>query len=149
MMIDRLYKLPNNKVKLDEKVDYVFESLKDKMTVDNSLSKKENLINYFDKLKNEIYNSENSNISFYDKPVWLELKKKVLSMYKPICMSCGIDNTEMHVDHIFPRSTHPYLELNIHNLQVLCRKCNMKKSNINTIDYRTKEQKELCQKKYM
>ncbi len=148
MMIDRLYTLPKKNIKLEEKIDFVFEKVKDKLILDETLSKTENLKKYFEKLKQDIYNSETSSLSFYEKPVWIALKNKVLFMYKPICMSCGIDDVEMHVDHIFPRSTHKYLELNIHNLQVLCRKCNMTKSNRNTIDYRTKEQKELCQKKY-
>lgn len=85
---------------------------------------------------------------FYLSNKWLILKKKVLSLYKCGCMKCGAVDTEKHVDHIFPRSKFKYLEYNIHNLQILCRKCNMEKSNKNNIDYRTPEQKKLCSSKY-
>ena len=93
-------------------------------------------------------NPKDLSTDFYYSEKWLVLKNKVLRLYKCGCMKCGISGVEKHVDHIHPRSTHPYLELNIHNLQILCRNCNMEKSNKNTIDYRTDDQKKLCQIKY-
>ena len=42
----------------------------------------------------------------------------------------------MHVDHIKPRSLYPDLELEFENLQVLCKYCNLEKSNKDEIDYR-------------
>ena len=45
-------------------------------------------------------------------------------------------NVELHVDHIKPRSKHPELELDINNLQILCKDCNLGKSNTDSIDYR-------------
>lgn len=86
--------------------------------------------------------------SFYLTDEWLSLKNKVHKLYKCGCMKCGVTGVETHVDHIFPRSTYPEFELSVHNLQILCRKCNMEKSNINTTDYRTEEQKRLCRNKF-
>ena len=59
-------------------------------------------------------------------------------------MKCGLSNTETHIDHIFPRSIFPHLEYDIHNLQILCKDCNMEKSNKDNTDYRTDEQRKLC-----
>lgn len=86
--------------------------------------------------------------SFYLTDKWLLLKRKIHKLYKCGCMKCGIEGVETHIDHIFPRSIYPDLELNIHNLQILCKKCNIEKSNNNTIDYRTSEQKKMCSIKF-
>jgi len=42
----------------------------------------------------------------------------------------------MHVDHIRPRSKSPSLELDPDNLQVLCKACNLGKSNLDDTDFR-------------
>jgi hypothetical protein len=81
---------------------------------------------------------------FYLTNQWLYLKKEVHKLYKCGCMKCGKTEGETHVDHILPRSLHPELQYNIHNLQILCKNCNMKKSNKNNTDYRTELQKHLC-----
>ncbi len=73
---------------------------------------------------------------FYDSKKWQSLRRKTLRFYGIKCMKCGIDKTEMHVDHIKPRSKYPELELDFNNLQVLCKSCNKEKSNLNEIDYR-------------
>ncbi len=73
---------------------------------------------------------------FYQTEKWLTLKKKVLRTYGCYCMKCFVKRTEIHVDHIRPRSKRPDLELNFNNLQCLCRKCNYEKMNYNEIDYR-------------
>lgn len=74
--------------------------------------------------------------AFYLSDEWITLKTSVLRHYGCKCMKCYVTNVEMHVDHIKPRSKHPKLELVFDNLQVLCRDCNMEKSNLNEIDYR-------------
>jgi hypothetical protein len=53
-------------------------------------------------------------------------------------MSCGVTavSVQIHVDHIKPRSSYPELELDIKNLQVLCRDCNLGKSNTCETDLR-------------
>lgn len=112
---------------------------------------KQPLLPNFDKKRNRIIKKAKGDIdvsSFYLKDEWLSLKRKVHKLYKCGCMKCGITGVETHVDHIFPRSTHPEFELSIHNLQILCKKCNMDKSNKNTIDYRTDEQKRICSIKF-
>lgn len=73
---------------------------------------------------------------FYDSDKWLRIKRKILLMYGTRCMKCGVMGVEMHVDHIKPRSKYPDLELAPFNLQVLCKGCNINKSNYDTTDYR-------------
>lgn len=79
---------------------------------------------------------------FYKTKAWRTLKKKVLSTYGYRCMCCGAIDTEIHVDHIIPRSRNYYLSLSFDNLQVLCKKCNLEKSNIHQTDYREKAAEE-------
>ena len=69
---------------------------------------------------------------------WIELKTKVLNHYGRKCMKCGARNTELHVDHIKPRSKFPELSLVFENLQVLCKCCNQIKSDKDFTDYRPK-----------
>lgn len=73
---------------------------------------------------------------FYRSKRWRELRRRVFRHYGYRCMSCRAVDTEMHVDHIKPRSKHPHLSLTFENLQVLCKDCNMEKSNKHAKDYR-------------
>lgn len=75
--------------------------------------------------------------SFYESDKWIELRKIILEVYPKKCMKCGYEK-RLQVDHISPISLNPRLKLYPNNLQILCRKCNMKKSNISYRDYRTK-----------
>lgn len=75
---------------------------------------------------------------FYESREWQELRYKVLIHWGRKCMCCGTTEGEMHVDHIKPRSKYPELELDFNNLQVLCRACNMGKSNTDETDFRPK-----------
>ena len=86
--------------------------------------------------------------SFYLSVEWVMLTKKVRKVFDNSCMKCGRGG-KTHIDHIFPRSLYPDLELDIHNLQILCEKCNVEKSNKNTIDYRTLEHKQKLSAKYI
>lgn len=74
---------------------------------------------------------------FYSSVEWLALRKRVLRVYKHICMKCGNSDDIIHIDHIKPRSLYPKLALEFENLQVLCRCCNIRKSNREEVDYRT------------
>ena len=56
-------------------------------------------------------------------------------------MKCNKLFNSPHVDHIKPRSKYEHLQLEITNLQVLCKKCNQDKSDLNSTDYRTESQK--------
>jgi len=54
------------------------------------------------------------------------LRKVVFARDGHVCAYCGIDEGEMHIDHIIPRKaggTH-----SMDNLQVLCKPCNLRKS---------------------
>lgn len=81
-------------------------------------------------------------INFYQDKPWLELRYRVLREYGAKCMLCNRtrkDGVKMHVDHIKPRSKYPALELDFHNLQVLCEDCNIGKLNLDETDWRIKE----------
>ena len=75
--------------------------------------------------------------SFYFSDKWLQLRYAVLKKYGRQCMLCLATNTEIHVDHIKPRSKYPELELEMDNLQVLCRDCNLGKSALDETDWRS------------
>lgn len=105
----------------------------------------------FNKQRKKILKQSKRNIdtdSFYLTDEWLAVKRKIHRLYKCGCMRCNIEDVETHIDHILPRSKYPTLSFDIHNLQILCRKCNMEKSNIDFTDYRSEEQKKLCSIKY-
>jgi|LakMenEpi03Aug12_release.lakeMendotaPanAssembly.Ray.scaffolds.fasta_scaffold03608_11 5-methylcytosine-specific restriction endonuclease McrA len=74
---------------------------------------------------------------FYDTQEWQILRYKAYKLYGKTCHCCGATNTELHVDHIKPRSKYPHLELDLNNLQILCRECNLGKGNTDSIDWRT------------
>jgi len=76
---------------------------------------------------------------FYQTREWLQLRYQALELCGAACQCCGAtrkDGTSLHVDHIRPRSRFPSLELDLTNLQVLCRACNLGKSNQSTKDWR-------------
>jgi|688.fasta_scaffold566903_2 5-methylcytosine-specific restriction endonuclease McrA len=73
--------------------------------------------------------------SFYMTDQWRSLRKQVLKKYGSVCMKCQ-SKKQIHIDHIKPRSLFPELELDFDNLQVLCKTCNERKSNIHFKDYR-------------
>ena len=81
-----------------------------------------------------------SNETFYESREWRELRYEALKLHGRQCLCCGqkAPNVELHVDHIRPRSKFPSLELDINNLQILCKDCNLGKSNKDCIDYRIK-----------
>lgn len=77
--------------------------------------------------------------TFYDSPEWLRLRYRVLKKQGGCCKLCGHRGSyqnPIQVDHIKPISTHPHLSLVERNLQVLCRRCNLGKSNTDSTDWR-------------
>lgn len=80
-------------------------------------------------------------MSFYLSIEWKVLRYMALLHYGKKCLSCGSVDSELHVDHIKPISLHPELKEDINNLQILCKKCNLDKSNIHSTDYRSEELK--------
>lgn len=84
--------------------------------------------------------------AFYESREWLDLRYRVLAKSGGSCKLCGCRATEgnpIQVDHIKPRSLHPELALVESNMQVLCKSCNMGKSNKDATDWRFKASKEL------
>lgn len=84
---------------------------------------------------------------FYESRDWLELRYRVLQKAGGSCKLCGCRasvGNPLQVDHIKPRSTHPHLELIESNMQVLCKSCNMGKSNKDATDWRLKPSRELA-----
>lgn len=76
---------------------------------------------------------------FYESREWLTLRYEALRIHGRQCQLCGAGpktGKVLHVDHIKPRSKYPELQLDIGNLQVLCKDCNMGKSNVDETDWR-------------
>lgn len=77
---------------------------------------------------------------FYSSRAWREVRYKALVSNGNKCQCCGrspTDGVVLHVDHVKPRSKHPNLELDVHNLQILCADCNIGKSNKDETDWRS------------
>lgn len=80
-----------------------------------------------------------SDPSFYDSRAWMEIRYFALVLAAGKCQCCGKskkDGATLHVDHIKPRFTHPGLSLDVNNLQVLCRDCNLGKGAWDSTDWR-------------
>jgi len=83
---------------------------------------------------------------FFTSRAWLEVRYRVLKKHKGCCECCGSRGSAenpIQVDHIQPRSRHPELALVLSNLQVLCRSCNLGKSNKDSTDWRWQPSREL------
>ncbi|MDB5612125.1 MAG: endonuclease [Bradyrhizobium sp.] len=82
---------------------------------------------------------------FYESRDWLELRYRVLKNTEAHCRCCGTrgcaDNP-VQVDHIKPRSKYPALALDISNLQLLCRDCNLGKGAWDETDWRSLYERE-------
>lgn len=77
--------------------------------------------------------------NFYESREWLTVRYEALKLSNGRCTCCGARPTAdnpIHVDHIKPRSLHPALSLTLGNLQVLCKRCNIGKSNTDDTDWR-------------
>lgn len=79
--------------------------------------------------------------NFYLSDDWEYIRDLTRKLYGKKCMKCRSVDTIKHVDHIRPRSLYPDLELNIRNLQILCKECNEEKCNNYIEDFRTVEEK--------
>jgi len=77
-------------------------------------------------------------INFYDSQKWKKLRLRAFEEYGNRCQCCGRFPPEviLDVDHVKPRSKFPELELELDNLQILCRDCNRGKSNFTSVDFR-------------
>jgi len=79
--------------------------------------------------------------NFYRSDEWRALRRYAISIYGNRCLCCSIVPTKqnLHIDHIYPRSSFPERRLKLTNTQPLCNVCNMKKFT-DIIDYRTPDQ---------
>lgn len=77
---------------------------------------------------------------FYGSPEWRSLRLCVFAWWGKECLKCGCDQ-DIHVDHVIPVSWRPDLRLDFHNLQPLCARCNIEKSNLSDADYRPERRK--------
>ena len=59
---------------------------------------------------------------------WRELRQKVFTQQGRQCVECG-GTEKLEVDHIIPVTVEPSLAMDITNLQVLCKPCNIAKSD--------------------
>ena len=86
----------------------------------------------------EPYNSYKE--GFYESEQWKTLRNQALQQYGCQCLRCGNKN-HIEVDHVKPRCKYPQLELDIHNLQILCRDCNNLKGSKDSSewDFRKKQ----------
>jgi rubredoxin len=84
---------------------------------------------------------EASRSAFYESDAWRTVRYRALKLYGTACQCCGnraSPEKPLHVDHIKPRGKYPELELEISNLQVLCRDCNLGKGAWDETDWRAK-----------
>ena len=92
------------------------------------------------KRKRRQKNRKKQNTNFYASKEWRRLRVKILEKYECRCMMCGRSPKEyrvvIHVDHIKPRASHPKLELDEDNLQLLCEDCNLGKGYTYKTDWR-------------
>lgn len=68
--------------------------------------------------------------TFYGSPEWRAIRAAVIREQGRVCMSCRryiLQDDDLTIDHIKPRSIYPELSLVKDNLQVLCRACNSSK----------------------
>lgn len=78
-------------------------------------------------------------IGFYETDAWRKVRYEALKLHGGSCQCCGRKPQEcgpLHVDHIKPRSRYPHLELELSNLQVLCKDCNFGKGAWDQTDWR-------------
>ncbi len=76
---------------------------------------------------------------FYESREWLAARYEALKGSAGHCSCCGArasKDNPLHVDHIKPRSKFPALALVLSNLQILCKSCNLGKSNTDDTDWR-------------
>ncbi len=79
---------------------------------------------------------EQKDPNFYRSSEWRALRIEVFKAWGRNCLKCGENIEPMTIDHVYPRSKFPELELEFMNCQPMCSPCNLKKSNTDYTDYR-------------
>lgn len=75
---------------------------------------------------------------FYGSPEWIHLRNQAFLEQGSKCSCCHTENGELHADHIKPISKFPELKLSLDNIQILCKKCNLGKSNLDKTNWKKK-----------
>lgn len=78
-------------------------------------------------------------VPFYESDGWRRVRYEALKRHGAKCQCCGARPSAgkpLHVDHIKPRARFPALELQLSNLQVLCKDCNLGKGAWDKTDWR-------------
>lgn len=82
---------------------------------------------------NEYQQAKKDSNDFLKSQEWRRLRVEALHKFGSRCMACGASPTDgvtqINVDHVKPRKTHPELALDINNIQILCGCCNHGKGN--------------------
>lgn len=76
---------------------------------------------------------------FLQSDEWFKFRYRIIEMRGNKCQCCGStpeNGAIIQVDHIKPRSIYPLLALDEGNAQILCRQCNLGKSNLYKTDWR-------------
>jgi hypothetical protein len=92
------------------------------------------IVEFAEERKRKIEEAE----QFYSSPEWNMLRKQVIKLKGRVCAECGrriVQNNDITVDHIKPRSKYPDLALRIENLRILCRSCNSQKGDREFAEY--------------
>lgn len=140
MYKERFYAEQFRRMFPNEYLSYM-QKLRNIKKIQNWKERLEKLIELNTIIQNKANKKIESKESFYNTEEWRRLRNIPIILYGKNCACCGkiTKKSDLHVDHIKPRSIYPELELEVSNLQILCKDCNMKKST-KVIDYRTTEQ---------
>lgn len=126
---------PNIKSKVKTSVANSFHS---KKSLKNEIKRLNAIIRKHDETRKSLKVADRKLHPVYDSIQWKELRYKTLRKYGFKCLACKSTDKEIHVDHIKPISKYPELTFDINNLQVLCKDCNLSKSNKFEDDLRNK-----------
>lgn len=87
--------------------------------------------------------------NFYKTGRWRVLRFELIKLSRGLCEACGNGPKQgkaVHVDHIKPRYSHPELEYEPSNLQLLCEECNLGKGAWDDTDFRPEQLKKELEK---
>lgn len=89
-----------------------------------------------------VMNTEYQKMSkiFFKSRKWKVLRKEAIRLMGRTCMRCNkqkLLGAHLHVDHVIPRSVDLSRQLDITNLQILCKECNVDFKGTQSFDYRS------------
>ena len=68
----------------------------------------------------------------YESQLWVQNQSGIRC---PVCEGRYIGKKHKTIDHKLPRSHYPWLSMEFDNLWVICRECNIEKSDLNWFEY--------------